>query len=165
MASRPTQPLSGYSTQARISLLVANLINNGRLRLWFATAMNINYVRADRLPDFENYDEILDPLHRNEFFVTTGEVLIPSIEIGTDDPNTLRIDAELQWTLPLARAEITWGAGEAVHHEVIELDQTRAHGSGRFEWRIPAPSWEWARVAVWDVAASGAFVNPVWRRE
>lgn len=125
--------------------------------------MNINYVRADRLPDFENYDEILEPLHRNEFFVTTGEVLLPSIRIGTDDPKTLRIDAELQWTLPLARAEITWGSGEEVHHEVIELEQTRAHGSGRFEWRIPAPAWEWARVAVWDVAANGAFVNPVWR--
>lgn len=37
---RPTQPLTGYSAQARISLEVAELINNGRLRFWFATSIN-----------------------------------------------------------------------------------------------------------------------------
>ena len=126
--------------------------------------MNINYVRAARLPDFDHYDEILEPLHRNEYFVSTGEVLLPNLEISTDDPNTLRIQADLQWTLPLARAEITWGAGDAVHKEVIDLNETRQHGSGHFEWKIPAPAWDWARVAVWDIAADGAFVNPVWRR-
>ena len=25
------------------------------------------------------------------------------------------------------------------------------------------PGWTWARVAVWDVAGNGGFVNPVWR--
>ncbi len=28
---------------------------------------------------------------------------------------------------------------------------------------ISAPLIPWARVAVWDVAANGAFVNPIWR--
>ncbi len=34
------EPLNGYSAQARISLEVAELINNGRLRFWFATSIN-----------------------------------------------------------------------------------------------------------------------------
>jgi hypothetical protein len=28
---------------------------------------------------------------------------------------------------------------------------------------VKAPGWKWARIAVWDVAANGAFTNPVWR--
>lgn len=126
--------------------------------------MNINYVRTDALPSFDNYDRILEPLHRNEFFVTTGEVLLPSVRIAQDSPNTLRIQADVQWTLPLARAEITWGSGGEVHREVMGLTDTRQHGAGHFEWKVAAPAWEWARVAVWDVAANGAFLNPVWRR-
>jgi hypothetical protein len=37
---RLTEPVSGYSTQARLSLEVASLINNGRIRFWFATEFN-----------------------------------------------------------------------------------------------------------------------------
>ncbi|MBI1357916.1 MAG: hypothetical protein GC160_26560 [Acidobacteria bacterium] len=40
MAERLTSPLSGYSTQAQLSLRVADLINNGRIRFWFATSIN-----------------------------------------------------------------------------------------------------------------------------
>ena len=40
---------------------------------------------------------------------------------------------------------------------------TAAFGSNEFEWNVSAPGWGWARVAVWDVAANGAFVNPTWR--
>ncbi|MBI1357459.1 MAG: hypothetical protein GC160_24220 [Acidobacteria bacterium] len=126
--------------------------------------MNINYVRADRLPDFDHYDQILQPLLDNEFFVTTGEVLLPEVEIGVGDPNTVRVKAEVRWTLPLTFAEIVWGSGDEVHRETIPLTATKAHGQERFEWSVPAPSWDWARVAVWDVAADGAYVNPIWRK-
>ncbi len=70
MASRPTQPLSGYSTQARISLLVANLINNGRLRLWFATAMNPpdNDLASNPLEIFAQLERIVDRGKRPEDF-------------------------------------------------------------------------------------------------
>ena len=49
------------------------------------------------------------------------------------------------------------------HREVIELAETREFGSRRFEWRAKATGWKWARVAVWDIAGNGAFVNPFWR--
>jgi len=28
---------------------------------------------------------------------------------------------------------------------------------------VEGGNWKWARLGVWDVAADGAFVNPVWR--
>jgi hypothetical protein len=67
------------------------------------------------------------------------------------------------WTFPLRFAEIVWGDGQTTHREVIELAETREFGSKTFEWRAKANGWKWVRVAVWDVAANGAFVNPFWR--
>ncbi len=40
MSVRIVGPVSGYSTQAGISLDVAELINNRRIRLWFAAEFN-----------------------------------------------------------------------------------------------------------------------------
>ena len=68
-----------------------------------------------------------------------------------------------QWTFPLRFAEIVWGDGQTTHREVIPLADTRDFGGQTFEWRAPAAGWTWARVAVWDVAGNGAFVNPFWR--
>ena len=125
--------------------------------------MNVNYVRADRLPSFENYGEILEPLVRGEHFVTTGEVLLPEADFSASGADEIRVTAEVRWTLPLAIAEIVWGADGEVHTETISLAETGAFGEETFEWKAEAPGWEWARIAVWDVAADGAFVNPVRR--
>ena len=73
------------------------------------------------------------------------------------------VNARVLWTFPLRFAEIVWGDGKATHRETIELADTREFGDRTFHWRATAPGWRWARVAVWDVAANGAFVNPVWR--
>ena len=39
--------------------------------------MNVNYVRLDRLPDFDHYGQVLEALNRGDYFVSTGEVLLP----------------------------------------------------------------------------------------
>ena len=70
---------------------------------------------------------------------------------------------DASWTFPLRFAEIVWGDGKSTHRETIELSSTREFGSKRFDWKAKASGWTWARVAVWDVAGNGAFVNPVWR--
>ena len=67
------------------------------------------------------------------------------------------------WTFPLKFAEIVWGDGQTTHREVIDLPDVREFGDKRFRWRAKAAGWKWARVAVWDVAGNGAFVNPLWR--
>lgn len=125
--------------------------------------MNVNYVKAERLPRFDNYGELLAPLRRGDFFVTTGEVLLPSWEIGGYESEVV-VRVDVQSTFPLQFAEIVWGDGEGTYRTIIDLADTVAFGSGSFRWTIAAPGWTWARLAVWDVAANGAFVNPVRRK-
>lgn len=52
------ESLSGYSTQAKISLGVAEIINNGRIRFWFAREFNPigNDVSSNPLRIFETLD-------------------------------------------------------------------------------------------------------------
>ena len=124
--------------------------------------MNINYVRADKLPSFDDYGQLLEPLLRGEMFVSTGEVLLPEWKI-TGAGDEITASAKIRWTFPLNFAEIVWGDGEKTHREIFELGSTGSFGEQEFEWKTKAPGWKWARLAVWDVAADGAFVNPVRR--
>jgi hypothetical protein len=126
--------------------------------------MNINYIRLDRLPAFDQWGDALAPLARGAFFTTTGEVLLPEVELLSSTADQIVVNARVQWTFPLRFAEIVWGDGKATHRETIALDDTREFGDRTFHWRAAAPGWRWARVAVWDIAANGAFVNPVWRQ-
>jgi hypothetical protein len=125
--------------------------------------MNINYVKLDRLPDFDHYNEALEPLARGEFFTTTGEVLLADWKIASGQGNQIAVNAEVRWTFPLRFAEIVWGDGAKTERQIIPMDSTREFGNSKFEWTTAAPGWKWARLAVWDIAGNGAFVNPVWR--
>jgi hypothetical protein len=125
--------------------------------------MNINYIRLDRLPPFERWGDALAPLANGAFFTTTGEVLLPDVDLASSSGTEIVAKARVLWTFPLRFAEIVWGDGRTTHRDVIELAETREFGSKTFEWRAKASGWTWARVAVWDVAGNGAFVNPVWR--
>jgi len=126
--------------------------------------MNINYIRLDRLPAFDRWGDALAPLARGEYFTTTGEVLLPDVNLASSSAGEIVASVRAQWTFPLRFAEIVWGDGQATHHEAIPLPDTREHGSATFSWKAKAPGWKWARVAVWDVAGNGAFNNPVWRQ-
>jgi hypothetical protein len=45
--------------------------------------MNINYLKLDRLPQFDDgWQPVLDALRNGRFFVSTGEVLIPEFTVG-----------------------------------------------------------------------------------
>jgi hypothetical protein len=125
--------------------------------------MNINYIKLDRLPDFDRWGDALMPLARGEYFTTTGEVLLPRVDFSKSSANQIVALVDVQWTFPLRSAEIVWSDGKTTHREAISLDDTREFGKKTFEWRAPAPGWQWARVAVWDIAGNGAFVNPLWR--
>ena len=125
--------------------------------------MNVNYIKLDRLPAFDRWGDALVPIATGEFFTTTGEVLLPDVNLAASSATEIVASARVLWTLPLRFAEIVWGDGQTTHHHVIELSETREFGSKTFEWRARASGWQWARLAVWDVAGNGAFVNPVWR--
>jgi hypothetical protein len=124
--------------------------------------MNVNYLKIGSLPDFDHYGRLVDAAANGEGFISTGEIVLPSVTIsGAGD--SIKVQAQVGWTFPLHMAEVVWGDGKQTHHEIIALDSTRAFGSKEFTWQVQAPQWKWARVAVWDVAGDGAFTNPAWR--
>jgi hypothetical protein len=134
--------------------------------------MNINYLRLERLPRFdEGWQPILDALRRGDFWVTTGEILLREFTVGgQSNGETLRLkEAErpelrvsLDWTFPLRFAEIISGDGEKVYRERIDLLDTTAFGQRTWRLKPQLQGRKWARFEVWDVAANGAFTQPVW---
>jgi hypothetical protein len=125
--------------------------------------MNANYVRMDRLPDFDHYGAILPPLRRGDFFVSTGEVLLPEANIHAGANGDIVVHARVRWTLPLRFAEVVWGDGKNTFNETISLEKTGPFGDSTFDWTVQAGEWKWARFAVWDIASDGAFINPILR--
>jgi hypothetical protein len=125
--------------------------------------MNVNYVRLNRLPDFDHYQALLDAVAHGESFISTGEVLMPRSQIRGAGADSIKVEAETSSTFPLRVAEIAWGDGKTTHTEEFELNKTHEFEKHTFEQTIRIPNWKWARVAIWDVAGGGAFSNPTWR--
>jgi len=125
--------------------------------------MNVNYVKLPSLPSFDHYGTLLDTLRRGEFFVTTGEVLLPEVAITVGAGGSIVVKARIRHSFPLEMAEIVWGDGSETYRKTIPLTETHPFGDFSFAAEAQGGNWKWARFAVWDVAAGGAFVNPVWR--
>ena len=123
--------------------------------------MNINYVRIDHLPDFDHYGELLPPLRRGDFFVSTGEILLPEASIRPGVNGEIVVHAHVRWTFPLRFAEVVWGDGRHTFNQTFSLENTGPFGDSAFDWKVQAGEWKWARFAIWDIASNGAFVNPV----
>jgi hypothetical protein len=134
--------------------------------------MNVNYVQMDRVPRYEEgWQPVLEVLRSGRFFVTTGEILLPKFSVGgkgsgdvlklTGD-QTPELHVDLQWTFPLAFAEIISGDGQKVYRERIDLTDTAAFGSRSLKLRPNLQGRRWVRFEVWDVATNGAFTQPVW---
>jgi hypothetical protein len=134
--------------------------------------MNINYVRLDRLPRFdEGWQPILDALRRGQFFVTTGEILLREFGVGgkgSGEALTLKsaerpeLRVNLEWTFPLRFAEVLSGDGQQVYRERIELADTAPFGQRALTVKPQLAGRKWVRFEVWDIAANGAFTQPVW---
>jgi hypothetical protein len=125
--------------------------------------MNANYVRVGELPDFDHYGRILEAVSRGDYFISMGEVLLPQVEIAKTSSTAITATAKVRWTFPLAFGEIVWGDGQETFTKTFDLSETGPFGDGAFKWTTEAKNWQWARIAVWDVAGNGAFINPVRR--
>ena len=73
------------------------------------------------------------------------------------------VAATIRNNFPLQMAEIVWGDGKETYRKTFPLTDTGPFDTVTFTGEADAKNWKWARFAVWDVAANGAFVNPVWR--
>ena len=134
--------------------------------------MNINYLRLDRVPaSDDDWQPILDALRGGRSFVTTGEVLIRDFTIGgrpsgealdlssTDHPE---VRATIEWTFPPRFVELVSGDGRAVYRDRIDLADAEPFGSRTLSFAPDLRGRTWARLEAWDVAADGAFTQPVW---
>ena len=134
--------------------------------------MNINYVRMDKLPKYtDSWQPVLDLLSSGQFFVTTGEILLPRFTVGGKESGDVvkqsadgspELIAEMMWTFPLAFAEVISGDGNQVHRERIDLSDTSSFGSRTLQLKPQLAGRKWVRFEVWDIAANGAFTQPVW---
>ncbi len=134
--------------------------------------MNINYVRLEKRPRFDDgWHPVLDALRAGKFFTSTGEVLIPEFSVAgkrsgeTLDPAAAReavIEADLEWTFPMAFAEVVSGDGKQIFHDRIDLTETEGFGTRQLRVPLNLKDRTWVRFEAWDVAANGAFTQPVW---
>jgi hypothetical protein len=121
--------------------------------------MNINYLRLSRRPTVEDWSPVLDCLRRGDFFVTTGEVLLPRFEVrdGT-------VTADLEWTFPLSQVLLAVYDGREVVRRTVPLPDTQEFGRRTFEAPVGVKDALWVRLEAWDVAGNGAFTQPAWLR-
>jgi hypothetical protein len=133
--------------------------------------MNVNYMQLDTLPSFEEgWQPVLDVMKQGKFFVSTGEVLLPSFSVnGKRAGETLpagngqvEVKAEAIWTFPLNYAEIISGDGKQVYRQHIDLRDTKAFGKKSFVFNADLKGRKWVRFEIWDAAANGAFTQCVW---
>ena len=134
--------------------------------------MNVNYLRLEKIPRFEDgWQPVLDALRGGQFFVTTGEVLIPEFTVNgkrsgeltvlpKDGKSKVRLD--LKWTFPLAYAEIISGDARNIKRQRIDLSETTAFGEDSLTVDSDLSGQRWVRLEVWDIATNGAFTQPVW---
>lgn len=121
--------------------------------------MNINYVKLDDMPSHDKgWGPLLDALRAGRFFTTTGEVLIE--RFTREDAREVR--AEVSWTFPPRFAEIISGDGSNVFRERVDLSGEPAFSRKTIVARPDLQGRRWVRLEVWDVAANGAFTQPIW---
>ncbi len=134
--------------------------------------MDINYLKLDRIPKFaDGWQSVSDALRHGQFFTTTGEILIPKFSvagkesgevISSDKLKTAVVKAQFNWTFPPAFAEIIYGDGKSVRRQRINLADTESFGTRKLNIPVDLTGQKWVRFEVWDIAANGAFTQPVW---
>ncbi len=121
----------------------------------------VNYLKIDQVPTIDDMSSITNALKKGEYFVTSGEVLIPEFEIiraGTQS----KFKATIQWTFPLEFIELIWSDGQHIDRKIIPQTNLTTFGEQEFEISFDATEKKWIRFAVWDIAKNGAFVQPIW---
>ncbi|MBS0265653.1 MAG: hypothetical protein JSS02_27220, partial [Planctomycetes bacterium] len=136
--------------------------------------MNINYLKLDRLPRFdEGWQPVLEALRQGQFFVSTGEMLLTDFRVGGCESgqvlkpgtaSTVDVEAQVRWTFPPAFAEVVWGDGNQVFRKRVDLSDGQAFGGQMLRVPLDVARAKWVRLEVWDIAANGAFTQPVWVR-
>ena len=135
-------------------------------------AMNINYIKLDKLPDFEEgWKPIVDVLSEGNFMVSTGEIVLKNFTINNQEcgstlklkkGNVAKLKADLEWTFPLSYVEVVYGNGKDVSRKRIDLSETESFGNKKVELDLDLGESDWVRFEVWDIATNVTFTQPIW---
>lgn len=117
--------------------------------------MNVNYLKLDRVPTFDDWSPVLDALRQGEFFVTTGEILIHKCDARKD-----RVTADVEWTFPPEAALVVWGDATGAHFQEFRLADKTECGRETLGLPVDLSRAAWARLEVRDVAGNLAFTQP-----
>ena len=120
----------------------------------------VSYVKLDRLPAPQDVSPLVQALMRGDYFVTTGEVLIPSYAVGGSGGQRT-IDADVEWTFPLDFVEVVWGDGVNTGGLIVPATDQPPMGRHHFSIPFDAAGKKWVRFAAWDSAGNGALVQPI----
>src|SRR5262249_26488965 len=122
--------------------------------------MNVNYLRLDKLPRFDDgWQPVLDALRGGRFFVSTGEVLLPEFRAGGQgsgqtvkltEGRTVEVTARVEWTFPPAFAEVVWGDGGRVWRRRVDLSEEGAFSGKVLRVPVDLKGAKWVRLEVWD---------------
>jgi hypothetical protein len=121
----------------------------------------VSYLRLGDLPPPGEYAPIIDVLERGDYFVTSGEVLIPSHSYEGSGADA-RVVASVEWTFPLDFVEVVFGDGERTISRRMSATDLPAFGGETFTIPFDATGQAWVRFAAWDSAGNGAMTMPVW---
>src|SRR5262249_46571073 len=100
-----------------------------------------------------------------------GEVLLPEFKVGgKESGQTLKLSGETtaevtargEGTFPPGFAEGIWGAGSEVHRRRGGLGDHEGVFGKTVGVAVDLKGAKWVRLEVWDIAANGAFSQPVW---
>lgn len=120
----------------------------------------VTYLRLDALPEPGDYAPIVDVLERGDYFVTSGEVLVPSVRYeGTG--SDARVVADVTWTFPLSFVEVIMGDGERTTTRRLSATDLPGFGTHTFTVPVDVTGQRWIRFAAWDTAGNGAMTMPV----
>ena len=120
----------------------------------------VTYLPMEALPRPGDYAPIVDALREGDYFVSSGEVLIPSHHYaGAGADRTLVADVE--WTFPLDFVEVVAGDGERTRTWTVAAKDLPAFGRHTFRIPFDAGGQAWVRFAAWDSAGNGAMTMPV----
>jgi hypothetical protein len=89
--------------------------------------MNINYVRLPALPAFDRYGQLLDAVAKGDYFMSTGEIVLPVVD-WKPDGDRITAHVSTSYTFPLKMAEIVWGDGSRTERQIFPLDTTKEFG-------------------------------------
>ncbi len=138
----------------------------------FYAHANINYLRMDHVPRFrDGWNPVLRALRDGAFFISTGEVLMPSFTIGGMQSGQIlklaqsgkaELKVALSWTFPMKFFEVITGDGESVYRQQVEMSETSAFGKQDVRMILDLKGKTWVRFEAWDIATNGVISQPIW---